>query len=54
MLSKLPPKGEIDIEYFPPEYFVITIRRGDRELSISLTREEFKNLVEYMENLLKI
>ena len=54
-LSKLPPKGSVDIEVFTPNDYVLTIRRpGGKELSIHLTRNELTNLVEYIRELLKI
>ena len=54
-LSKLPPKGLVDIEVFTPNDYVLTIRRPDgKELSVHLTRDELTNLVEYIRELLKI
>ena len=54
-LSKLPPRGLVDIEVFTPNDYVLTIRRSDgKELSIYLTKNELTNLVEYMQELLKI
>jgi len=54
-LSKLPPKGSIDIEAFPLDLYVLTVKREDgKELSISMKKEDLKNLAEYILELVKI
>ena len=54
-LSKLPKKGSIDIEVFPSDWYVLTVKREDgKELSISMKKEDLRNLAEYILELVKI
>jgi len=54
-LTKLPARGRIDIEKFTPNDYVLTVERSDGvSVSIHVTREDLKNLAEYIELLLKI
>ena len=53
-LTKLPPKGLIDVEFFN-SYVVITLKREDgKELGITLTKQELINFVEYLTAVLKV
>ncbi|MCS7387220.1 MAG: hypothetical protein NDF55_10925 [archaeon GB-1867-005] len=53
--SKLPPKGMICIEQFTESLYMITVRREDgKELSMRITREELRNLAEYIDYILHL
>jgi len=46
--GKIPPRGRIDTEFFD-DIVVVTLEREDgRKLSVSMTKEELKNLAEYL------
>jgi len=55
MVSKLPPKGNLDLIVFDRNTFVLVVRREDgEELGVTLTHEDLENLVEYWRTILDI
>ena len=48
VLSKLPLKGRVDIEFFDDKVVLTLIRADGKELSASMTVEELENLVIYL------
>ena len=48
VLSKLPLRGRVDIEFFDDKVVLTLIRADGKELSASMTVEELENLVIYL------
>ena len=48
VLSKLPLKGRVDIEFFDDKAVLTLVRADGKELSASMTVEELENLVIYL------